>query len=116
MNFCKKQNNCCAEQTPQCPVYQALEALSKKWALIVLKTLAENPQELRFKDLQQAIPNINTKALSDRLTELDEMGLISRTVTQTKPTAISYQITEKGADLKEIFECLKNWTEKWGKQ
>lgn len=80
----------------------------------MLKTLEENPEEVRFTDLQNAIPGINSRMLSDRLSDLEKMKLVDRKVTNTKPTTVTYQITEKGKDLKGIFEILKQWGEKWG--
>ena len=105
--------DCCTPQDKNCPVYVAINALSKKWALLILRTLADNPRDLRFTEIQKAVSGINSRMLSDRLSELEEMELVSREVKNTKPILICYKITEKGAGLKDVFEALKEWTEKF---
>ena len=100
-------------QTSICPTYQVIDALSKKWALLLLKIFIDNPRDLRFCELEKALPEINSKMLSDRLSELEELHLIKRTIANTKPTLITYAINPRALDLKIIFTALKKWvTEK----
>ena len=98
-----------------CPVYKIIETLSKKWSLHVLRSLADNGK-MRFSDFQEQLPEINSRMLSERLTELEGEGLIERNVLDTKPITVEYQITEKGEDLKSVFKGFCAWGKKWGKQ
>ncbi|MDO8469340.1 MAG: helix-turn-helix domain-containing protein [Candidatus Peribacter sp.] len=96
-----------------CPIYCVIEKLSKKWSLLILGTFMQG-EKLRFSQVIQSLPKLNTRILSRRLSELEQEGLIVRTVTQTKPTAISYQITNKGKALQHVVERYADWVKAWG--
>lgn len=105
----KKSSSC------NCPVYNIIEFCSKKWAMHILRCIADN-KTMRFSQIKEEIPEINSRILSERLTELEEEGLIDRTVIDEKPICIEYTITEKGADMRKIFTCFCNFGKKWGKK
>lgn len=96
----------------KCPVYRIIEKVCKKWSLHLLRALSEN-KHMRFSDFQQAIPDINTRMLSERLSELEQEGLITKKAMDGKPNTVEYVITEKGADLRKVFKALCDWTKKW---
>lgn len=105
----KKSSSC------KCPVYSIIDFCSKKWAMHILRTIADH-KTMRFSEIKEALPEINSRMLSERLTELEEEGLIDRTVIDEKPICIEYTITEKGADMRNIFKCFCKFGEKWGKR
>ena len=95
-----------------CPMTCTLEKLSKKWSLLLLRAFTEE-RSLRFSEILTALPDINSRILSERLSELEAEGLIKRMVEQTKPITITYDITPKGMDLRKIFEGFLEWQERW---
>ena len=97
----------------QCPVYGIIEFCSKKWAMHILRVIADQ-KTMRFCTIKEALPDINSRILSERLSELEEEGFIDRIVTEDKPICIEYRITEKGADLRSVFTCFCKFGEKWG--
>lgn len=96
-----------------CPIYCIIEKLSKKWSLLILGTFMKG-KRLRFSEIIESLPKLNSRILSRRLGELEQEGLIVRTVSQTKPTMISYEITKKGMALQEVFEYYADWAKTWG--
>lgn len=62
----------------------------------------------------EALPELNTRILSERLTEFEKEGLITRSVKHTKPITISYEITKKGMALQSVFDSFVVWCKKWG--
>ena len=64
---------------------------------------------LRFNELQKAIPGVNTKMLTKQLRELEEDGVIKRTVYPEVPPRVEYRITDFGKTLIPILEALCNW-------
>lgn len=103
------------QSSEQCPVYGIIEFCSKKWAMHILRTIADQ-KTMRFCAIKEALPEINSRILSERLTELEERGFINRVVTGDKPISIEYHITEKGADLRSVFKSFCKFGEKWGKK
>ncbi|MFZ3092560.1 MAG: winged helix-turn-helix transcriptional regulator, partial [Methanothrix sp.] len=56
-----------------------------------------------------AIPGVNTKMLTKQLRELEEDGVIKRTVYPEVPPRVEYKITDFGKTLIPILEALCNW-------
>ena len=80
----------------------ALEFLQKKWTmdLIYIIRIKEKPF---FNDIRRALPNINSRSLSTRLQEFEENNIVIRTVSDTSPIRVSYELTELG---KGVYELL----------
>jgi DNA-binding HxlR family transcriptional regulator len=70
-------------------------------------------KKLRFSEIISALPKLNSRILSRRLSELEQEGLIVRTVTQTKPLMISYAITKRGMALQDVLERYMDWVRAW---
>jgi DNA-binding HxlR family transcriptional regulator len=96
-----------------CSVHRLLDCLSRKWAMHIIRHLSEN-KTMRFTDIRQALPEINSRILSQRLDDLEQDGLLTRAVQHTKPITVEYTITTKGKDLKKAFDVFCTWAEKWG--
>jgi DNA-binding HxlR family transcriptional regulator len=106
-------------KTPQsspsdCPIYRTIEKLSKKWTLLILRSFMEK-KTLRFSQILEELPEINTHILSKRLSELEKDGLIVRKVAHTKPIIISYDISSKGQALEAVFDHFAAWAKTGGK-
>lgn len=101
--------------SPACPIYSIIEKLSKKWSLLILRTLT-NEKRLHFSDILARLPELNSRVLSERLSEFEQEGLINRIVTDSKPISITYVVTDKGMDLQRVFESFEAWGKKWGKK
>lgn len=89
-------------------VETALEVLVGKWKLIILSHIALN-KTMRFGEFQRNIPDITKKMLSSQLRDLEQNGIISRTVYNQMPLKVEYTITAYGESLKPILDSLTNW-------
>lgn len=95
-----------------CPRYEkTMELLGKRWTGLILRILMGGPK--RFGAFREQVPEISDRILSDRLTELEEVGIILRHVHQTKPVLIEYELTEKGQELKQVVDSVQEWAERW---
>jgi DNA-binding HxlR family transcriptional regulator len=90
-------------------VRRAFDFLGKRWNGVILGTLSSGP--LGFADLRRGVGAITDSVLSDRLVELAEAGLLERTVTQTRPPGVSYQLTPTGRQLLPILDQLGSWAD-----
>lgn len=68
-------------------------------------------QPRRFVDLQRAL-GISPNTLSERLRELVEAGLLTRTAYNEIPPRVDYQATAKARDLGRVFAALGDWARK----
>lgn len=89
-------------------IKDTMEILSGKWKFHILGTLVQG-DKLRFMDLLREVEGIGTKMLSKELRDLELNHLISRTVLNTRPVTVEYQITEFGETLGPIIEEIAKW-------
>jgi len=90
-----------------CPVEAALDVIGGKWKPLILWALGDTV--LRFNELQKALPGVNAKMLTKQLRELEEDGVIRRTVYPEVPPRVEYTITEFGKTLIPILLALCAW-------
>jgi len=67
----------------------------------------------RFSDLTKSIPGITPRALSMRLKELEESGMISRIDDRKSPRFVKWGLTEKGWDTLPILLSYVAFGSKW---
>lgn len=94
-----------------CPKFEkATQLLGKRWVGLIVNQLLKHPK--RFSDLVSEI-QLSPKILSERLKELEEEHIISRTVYPETPVRIEYELTEKGKSLEPIMKSIANWSDTW---
>lgn len=95
-----------------CPRYErAMEVLGKKWTGLILRILMGGPR--RFGEFRAQVPDLSERLLSKRLKELEDEGIVQRSVFDTKPVLIQYQLTEKGRALEPVVATIQAWAERW---
>lgn len=100
------------EQIKMCPKFEsAFQLLGKRWNGLIIRVLLQGSK--RFRDISANIPNMSDKMLVDRLKELEEAGMIERSVYPETPVRIEYQLTEKGRALESTMDEVQAWAEKW---
>ena len=100
------------EKYHMCPRFEsAFELLGKRWTGLIIRTLLN--KQNRFSDIQEAIPNMSARMLTERLKELEKRRIILRKVYPETPVRIEYELTEKGRDLQRSMDEIQKWAEKW---
>jgi DNA-binding HxlR family transcriptional regulator len=90
-----------------CGTAYALDLVGDRWALLVVRELVFGPK--RFTDLRAGLPGIGPNVLSQRLKELEEVGVLRRRVLPPPASVPVYELTEWGAELEEILVRLGRW-------
>lgn len=85
----------------------AFGVLGKRWNGMIISTLGAGATT--FVALRRAVPGISDTVLSDRLAELAQAGLVSRTVDAGPPVTVSYALTASGEHLLPILSQLGQW-------
>jgi len=88
---------------------RAFEFLGKRWNGVLLGTLRNGPAG--FRELARAIDGISDSVLSDRLCDLAAAGLITRTVDEGPPLAVSYALTDRGKALLPALQQITLWAQ-----
>ncbi|MEV5965936.1 helix-turn-helix domain-containing protein [Kribbella sp. NPDC051952] len=90
-----------------CGVARGLDIVGERWSLLVVRELLLGPK--RFTDLQQALPGASPNALSDRLRELADAGVLRRRQLPPPGNTRVYELTTWGHDLEPIVVALGTW-------
>lgn len=85
----------------------AFEVLGKRWTGLLVDLLLQRPA--RFNELLAAVPHLSKRMLSERLSELQEVGLVERTVEPGPPVGVTYRLTERGEALQPAMDALRVW-------
>lgn len=89
-------------------IQDAMAVLSGKWKILILGCLSFKGKQ-RFTELLRGVGGIRAKMLSKELQELEANQLITRTVKQTKPLTVEYEITDYGHTLERLIIEIVNW-------
>lgn len=95
---------------PECPVRNVLMRIGDKWAVLVLITLDEKKHPMRYKDIQQCIPDISQKMLGVTLRELEADGLVKRMAYAEVPPRVEYELTDRSRSLMPHILNLVEWS------
>lgn len=94
-----------------CPRFEkAMSLLSQRWTGLIIFQLLPGPQ--RFCALESTI-GISGKVLSERLKELEQEGIVARTIYPETPVRIEYSLTEKGLAFEPVMMALGQWSQDW---
>src|SRR5437763_749282 len=89
-------------------VHDAMDILIGKWKISIISSICYY-NERRFSDILNDVNGISNKMLSKELKELEMNKLVTRTVLDTQPVSVKYQLTEYGRTLKTIINNLAEW-------
>lgn len=96
-----------------CPVEATLEMIGGKWKGVVLFHLMEGVH--RFSELRRKLPSVTQRMLTKQLRELEDAGLVARTVYPQVPPRVEYSLTDLGQTLRPVIAALKSWGDRHGR-
>lgn len=90
-----------------CAVETTLSVMGGTWKPIVLFNLLGGKK--RFMELSRAIPSATQRMLTLQLRELEQAGIVQRTVHAEVPPRVDYALTELGQTLKPVLLAMRAW-------
>ncbi len=96
-------------------VQDSMDVLYGKWKLTILSSLCFYNSR-RFSDILADVTGISNKMLSKELKELELNKLIKRTVLDTQPITVQYELTPHGKSIQTIIDSLTEWGVKHRKE
>jgi DNA-binding HxlR family transcriptional regulator len=89
-------------------VHDAMYVLNGKWTIAIIATLCLEGKK-RFSEILKGVSGISGKVLSRELKDMEVNHLVHRTVLNTQPVTVLYELTEYGRQLKPVIESLGQW-------
>lgn len=90
-----------------CGLARALDAVGDRWALLVVRDLLSGPH--RFGELQTSLSRIPSNVLTNRLKELEAVGVVERVVLPSPARGTAYALTDLGRGLEPTLVALGRW-------
>ena len=99
------------DQKTNCSVEAALSLIGGRWKGVVLFWLLKGKK--RFSELRKILANCSQRMLTVQLRELEEDGLVTRTVYPEVPPRVEYELTAFGRTLEPVLVLLKEWGDQY---
>ena len=96
-----------------CAVEVTLSVMGGTWKPIVLFHLLHGKK--RFSELGRAIPGITQRMLTLQLRELEDAGIVARTVYAEVPPRVDYELTTLGQSLEPVLLAMRHWGANYAK-
>jgi DNA-binding HxlR family transcriptional regulator len=91
--------------------HRASELIGRRWTGAIIFVLLGS--RCRFAMLRDVIPDITDRMLTERLQELEQEGIVERTVIPVTPVRVEYALTKKGHALAAAINAIAEWAHKW---
>ena len=98
----------------RCPVESVIRLIGGRWKCLILFHLRH--RTLRFSELRRSLPGITQRMLTLALRELEDGGLVQRTVYAEVPPRVEYQLTARGRTMEPILVAMKEWGERYERE
>ncbi len=91
----------------ECPVRLAADVVGHKWTTLVVRDLLSGKK--RYSELQRSVTGISPRMLAARLKELEQAGVVTRSVFPTVPPTTEYELTRLGRRLEKLIHALADF-------
>src|ERR687894_840501 len=90
-----------------CAAAHALDLVGERWALLVVRELLLGPK--RFTDLKAGLPGASPNVISQRLRNLEGVGIVRRRKLPPPAASRVYELTPWGEELEPVIVRLGRW-------
>ena len=106
----KNNNNMCSTiietvyNTPKlksCPIEAAFRIIGKRWTVLIIREILRG--NTQFNRFMENIQGISPKVLTERLRELEQLGIIRRRIASEYPLRVEYSLTDMGKGFEPVL-------------
>ncbi|BDP42488.1 transcriptional regulator [Deinococcus aetherius] len=95
----------------ECSVERTVDVIGGRWTTLIVRELLRGTR--RYGELRAALTGVSPKTLTDKLRELEEQGVLTRTVYPAVPPRVEYTLTPKGRALEGVIAAMHAWGDRW---
>ena len=88
-------------------VNDTMNVLQGKWKLPIVASLLYGKK--RFKEMEREITRITPRMLSKELRDLEANGIVRRTVYDSIPVTVEYELTKSGHSFQKVLDVMLEW-------
>ena len=90
-------------------VARAADLRGRRWVPAIFYA-ASRSGAVRFNEFRQVLGPIPPRTLAQRLSELEEAGVLERRVIDARPPLVEYRLSARGRRLQQVVEALERWS------
>jgi DNA-binding HxlR family transcriptional regulator len=90
-----------------CPVKTTVDVIGGKWKTLILYFLKDGP--LRYNALRRELQGATQKVLTEQLRQLEEDGIVRRTLSLGRTPSAEYCLADYGLTLIPVLEAMADW-------
>ena len=84
-----------------CPIETTFRIIGKRWTVLIIRELLMG--HTQFNRFIENIEGITPKVLTERLRELEHLGMIKRRIVSDYPVRIEYSLTDVGREFESVL-------------
>ncbi len=88
-------------------VNDTMNVINGKWKMAIMSSLFFGKK--RYGEIERDIPKINSRMLSKELRDLEANGIVKRTVYDTIPVTVEYELTKSGHAFRKVLDVMLEW-------
>src|SRR5919108_6439025 len=84
-----------------CPIETTFKIIGKRWTVLVIREILKG--NTQFNRFLENIGGISPKVLTERLRELERLGIIRRRIVSEYPVRVEYSLTDLGRGFEPVL-------------
>lgn len=93
-----------------CPIETTFRIIGKRWTVLIIREILRG--HTQFNRFMENIEGITPKVLTERLRELEGLGMIRRKIVSEYPVRIEYNLTDAGEGLEQVLVSAASFSMK----
>lgn len=99
-----------SNELKSCPIEATFKIIGKKWTVLIIREMLRGVTQ--FNRFLENIGGITPKVLSERLRELQKLGIIRRRIVSEYPIRVEYEITDLGREFEPVLLAAASFSMK----
>ena len=84
-----------------CPIETTFKIIGKRWTVLIIREILRG--NTHFNRFMENIDGISPKVLTERLRELEQLGIIRRRIVSEYPVKVEYSLTDLGRGFEPVL-------------
>jgi DNA-binding HxlR family transcriptional regulator len=94
-----------------CPIETTFKIIGKKWTVLIIREILRGHKQ--FNRFIENIGGITPKVLTERLRDLERLGIIKREIVSDYPIRVEYSLTNLGKEFEPVLLAAGSFSMKY---
>jgi DNA-binding HxlR family transcriptional regulator len=94
-----------------CPIETTFRIIGKKWTVLIVREILRGHKQ--FNRFIENIEGITPKVLTERLRDLERLGIIKREIVSEYPVRVQYSLTDIGKGFEPVILSAASFSMKY---